>query len=228
MALEAADHLNTPLADVGNLFPTTGPCQHYDIPEQWISPLTYQWVDKTSTTYIETQMLLLTSLTHKWLATFLDKDSLVLTLTNELLQERVTLRQQIESFAPASKSSDVEAEAMYDCCRRVSLVLLAAEKRGVPIHVAAKHVESKPKITKLFRKTDLSGLWGNHKGLLFWVAATCQFATAGQCFPLLCTTLLARLVQELSMSNTCAETAINSLKRLKQFESSCCYLESSK
>lgn len=172
-------------------------------------------------------MLLLTRLVHKWLATFLDKDNHPLALTNELLQKRDALRQNIESFGPAARGFSVEAEAMYECCRRASSVLLAAERRHIPIYAAAKHVEGRPKLTKLFRQTDLANLWGNHRGLLFWVAATCQFATAGQCFPLLCTTLLARLVQELSMSSIYAEIAVNSLKRLKQFDYSCCYIESS-
>ncbi|KAL6886844.1 hypothetical protein GGI43DRAFT_275340 [Trichoderma evansii] len=224
IALEATDHLYTPLKDVEKLFPAIGSCQQNAIPEEWISPITYQQADKSPATHIESQLLLLISLIHKWLLTFLDKDSTVLTLTDEVLRERATLCQRIESFEPATENSSNETEIIYECCRRVSLIFLTVAKRNIPIHVAAKHVQNRPKITKLLRMTDLTGLWGNHKGLLFWVAATVQFATARQCFPLLSTTLLAPLVQELSMSKACAEAAVNSLKRLKTFESLCCGL----
>lgn len=224
IALEATDHLYTPLKDVEKLFPAIGSYQQYAIPEEWTSPITHQQAEKSPATYIEAQMLLLTSLTHKWLSTFLDKDNAVLALTDEVLQERAALRQRIESFEPATENGSSEAELIYECCRRVSLILLDVAKRNIPIHAAAKHVENRPKITKLLRMTNLPRLWGNHKGLLFWVAATVQFATARQCFPLLSTTLLAPLVQQLSMSKECAEAAINSLKRLKRFESLCCCL----
>lgn len=224
IALEAIDHLYTQLEDVEKLFPTIGSCQQYAIPEEWMSPIIYQQADKTPATHVEAQLLLLTSLLNKWLSTFLDKDNGILTLTDEVLQERAALRQRIESFEPATGNGSSETEIIYECCRRISLILLIVAERNIPIHAAAQHVENKPNITKLLRMTDLPGLWGNYKGLLFWVAVTVQFATAKQCFPLLSTTLLAPLVQELSMSTACAEAAVNSLKRLKKFESLCCRL----
>ncbi|KAL7949265.1 hypothetical protein V8C42DRAFT_361842 [Trichoderma barbatum] len=223
IAIEAADFVYAPPADIGTLFPVTGSCQKYTVSEEWVSPLTCQWVEGASTAYNETQMLLLTRLVHKWFATFVDENNDPLTITNNILQRRAKLREEIESFGPAIMNANAEEEAMYECCRQVTSILLVAEKLRIPIYVATNHVESKPKLTKLFHQTNLANLWGRHKGLLFWVAATCQFATTGQCFPLLCTTLFARLVQELSMSNIYAEVAINSLRRLKQFESSYCY-----
>ncbi|KAL7904940.1 hypothetical protein GGI35DRAFT_489480 [Trichoderma velutinum] len=228
IAIEAADCQHTTPPEIEKLFSAITPCQGYIIPEQWISPLTpvtSQWIEKTSTVYIETRMLRLTTLIQKWLATFLDENDQLLHLTEELLRKREDLRKAIEAFAPATLKSNVEEDAMYECCRLVSSMLLAAEKLRIPIRAAAKHVEFKLNLTKSFRQTDLTNLWGKHKGLLFWVAATCQFATASQCFPLLCTTLLARLVQELSMSTIYTEIAISSLKRLKRFESLCCYPE---
>ncbi|KAL6815264.1 hypothetical protein GGI42DRAFT_338618 [Trichoderma sp. SZMC 28013] len=229
IAIEASDYLHTPPSETEKLFPATAPHQRYTVPEQWRSPLTpttSQWPEEPSTLSIEIRMLSLTTLMQKWLATFLDENNQLLPLTRELAQKRTDLREGIESFTPATITSNVEEEAMYECCRLVTSILLAAEKLRIPIHAAAKHVGSKLNLTQSFRQTDLTNLWGRHKGLLFWVAATCQFATASQCSPLLCTTLLARLVQELSMSNLYTEIAIGSLKRLKQFESLCCYQES--
>ena len=168
-------------------------------------------------------MLLLVGLMHGWLATFLHGDSRRTISTNELLEERARLRQRIEHFVPISKASNTEAEAMYECCRWASLILLAVERLSIPIHVAAKHVTINPRLIRRLRMTNLSNLWGIHKGLLFWVAATCQFSTAGQCFPLLCTALFARFIQEIALSDSCSEIAIKPLKRLKQFESLCCY-----
>lgn len=229
MAIGDADCLHTTPPEIKKLFSATTPCQGCTVPEQWISPLTplaSQWQEDSSTVYNESPLMLLTALMQKWLATFLDENDQLLPLTQELLRNRADLREKIETFAPAITKSSVEEEAMYECCRLVTSMLLTAEKLRISIHAASKHVESKINLTNSFRQTDLTNLWGRHKGLLFWVAATCQFATASQCSPLLYTTLLARLVQELSMSNIYTEIALASLKRLKQFESLCCYQES--
>jgi len=224
MAIEAGNPLNTP-GNVGDLFLATGPCENCSLPAEWTSPLTCQWFDETSTTYVETQMLLLAGLMHKWLSTFLDGDSQIKVPTQVLLEERTSLRDRIEGFVPVARTSNMEADAMYESCRWASLVLLAVEKLSVPIHVVAKHVRIRPRLITRLRITDLSNLWGTCKGLLFWVNAICHFATAGQCFPLLCETLFARFVQEVAMSDSCSEIAIKPLRRLKQFESLCCRSE---
>jgi hypothetical protein len=220
--MDAGDHLNTPLTKVEDLFPNTDPCENCSIPSQWISPLTCQWLEEFATIDAEIQMLLLAGLTHRWLATFFDKHGHGLMPTKQLLEERSSLRQTIERFLPMGKVSSMEAEAMYESCRWASLVLLNVEKLRIPIRVAAKHVRIQPRLIRCLRMTNLSNLWCNHKGLLFWVASICQFATAGQCFPLLCTTLYARFVQEIAMTDCCSEIAIKPLKRLKHFESLCC------
>jgi hypothetical protein len=221
-AIEPANPLNTPLEDFGDLFPAAGPCEHCFIPANWISPLTCRWLDQTPETPVESQLLLLTGLTHRWLATFLDGDSHEVMPTQILLEERAKLRQKIVSFPPVAGSSHIESEAMYECCRWASLILLAVEKLRVPVHVAAKHVRIQPRLVRRLRMTDLANLWGIRKGLLFWVAATCHFATFGQCFPLLCTTLFARFTQEIAMLDYCSEIALKPLRRLKEFESLCC------
>jgi hypothetical protein len=167
-------------------------------------------------------MLLLAGLMHSWLSTFLDRDCNVQVVTKESLNERASLRQCIESFTPVSEASKSETEAMYETCRWASLILLEVEMLGIPIYVAAKDVRIPPRIIKRLRMTDLTNLWGRHKGLLFWVAAMCHFATATHGFPLLCSTLFARFSQETAMSDHCSEIAIKPLKRLKLFESICC------
>ena len=137
-------------------------------------------------------------------------------------EERLNLRERIECFLPIPGTSNLEAEAMYESCRWASLMLLEVEKLSVPIYVAAKHVQIRPRLIKRLRMTDLSNLWGIRKGLLFWVAAICHFATAGQCFPLLTTTVFARFAPQMAMLDCCSDVAIKPLRRLKQFESLCC------
>jgi hypothetical protein len=222
MAIEVANHLNAPVPDVGDLFPATNPCENCSIPVYWTSPLTCQWFDKTSGTYVEAQMMLLAELAHRWLATFFDRHIRGLVLNKDLLEERANLRQQMERIMPMARTTNTESEAMYECCRWASLMLLAVEKLSIPIHVAAKHVRIQPRLIRCLRMTDLANLWGIHKGLLFWVASICHFATDGVCFPLLSTTLFARFVHEIAMSDLPSEIAIKPLKRLKQFESLCC------
>jgi len=222
MAIDAVDYLDTPVVYVGDLFPATDLRQASFIPDQWTSPLTCQWLDKSPTTHADAKILLLAGLLHRWLATFLDKENHILVSTEELLEERANLRRKIESFAPAAKNSNAEAEAMYECCRWAGLILLEVEKLSIPIYVAATHVRIKPRLIRRLRMTDLSNLWGIRRGLLLWVTATCQSATAGQCFPLLCTTLFARFVQEIAMSHSCSEIVITPVRRLKLFESLCC------
>jgi len=222
MAIEAANSLSTPFTDVGDLFPATDPCENCCIPAHWISPLTCQWLDEPSDTRVETQVLLLAGITHGWLATFLDRDGHELVPTEDLLEKRASLRHMIVSFMPAPQASNSEADAMYESCRWASLVLLAVEELSIPVYVAAKLVLLRPRLTKRLRTTDLTNLWGIHRGLLFWVLSVCHFATAGQCFPLLCTALLARCTQEMAMLSCCSEISVKPLRRLKLFESLCC------
>ncbi|KAL7933081.1 hypothetical protein V8C35DRAFT_327860 [Trichoderma chlorosporum] len=222
-AVEATSHLYSSPSEIEQQFPVTDLCQGCAVSAHWTSPFSCEWVETTPAADIESQMLLLAGLVHKWLATFFDGNHAVLALTDELLQKRINFRKAIENFAPATMNSNVKEEAMYECCRHVTSVLLASERQRISIHIAAKHLQLRPKITKLFPQTDLTNLWGRHRGLLFWVAVTYQCATASQCFPFLCTALLARLSQELSMSRICAEITVKSLKRLKFFESLCCY-----
>lgn len=166
-------------------------------------------------------MIELVGLMHRWLATFLDADSRVMVPTKELSDERASLRCSIEAFEPMTATSHIEIEAMFECCRWASLILLAVESMSSPIYVVAKQVRMRPRLIRRLRMTDLSNSWGNRRGLLFWVAAVCHFAIAGQCFPLIPTTIFARLSQELAMSDCCTETAIKPLRRLKLFESLC-------
>lgn len=225
MAIEAAYDPTTVLADVENLFPAISPCENCSIPVAWASPLTCKWVENVSTTQIEIRISLFAELMHRWLATFLDGDGCKQVQTERLMEERATLRQQIGRLEPVARISNREGDAMYESCRWASLVLLAVEKQGIPIRVAAKQVRFRPRLVRRLRMTDLSQLWGTRRGLLLWVTAVCYSATAGQCFPLICTTLLARFMQEISMSPYCFEIAVKPLKRLKLFESMCCFPE---
>ena len=223
MNIESANHTTTPLEDIADLFPEAAPCEDCSIPAHWTSPLTCQWLDATASTPVEREMLLLASLMHRWLATFLDRTSNPLVPTEDLLEERASLRQLIEGFLPVAKNRNLEADARYECCRWASLILLAVDKLRIPIYAAAKHVRISPRLTHCLRMTDMAQLWGIRRGLLFWVTAVCHFATVGQCYNLLCTALLARFSQEFAMSH-CVETAIKPLRRLKRFEKLCCQI----
>ncbi|KAI1614707.1 hypothetical protein EDD37DRAFT_410916 [Exophiala viscosa] len=220
-ALEPA-HLNPLLLDDRALFPET--CPHEStIPSIWSSPLASRWYAKTPTTHAEAAMLALEEVVHGWFSTFLDDEDHPSFATQEVSEQRETLREEIVRIVSITKTPETGEEGMYECCRWASLMLLAVEEEGVPIPVAATHhVQIQPRLVRCLRMTDLSDLWGVHKGLLFWVAALCHAASAGQCFPLLCTTLLARFAQAISMSGYCSEMAIKPLRRLKAFEALCC------
>ena len=205
-----------------DLFPATHTHAEPVLPECWISPLTSIWVEKSSPIYFEARMLLLTSLSRKWLATFLDADGNQVMSTISSLKERAELRQDLERFGTLSKDSVSEAGAMYESCRWASLILLSTEKLKIPLHIAPNYVQDKPRVIAHLRKTNVSDLWGSHKGLLLWVSAVCHFSSAGKCLPLLCTTLFARVSQELAMLDCFAEAAIKPLKMLRQFEMICC------
>ena len=225
MAIEAANYPETFFADVEEMFPATRSCKHCAIPADWASPLTCQWPESTFTSHIETRLTSLAKLVHSWLATFLDENCHEVMPTEVILEERATLREILERFEPVATASNSEADAMYESCRWAGLVMLAVEKQSIPIHVAAKHVRIQPRLVRRLRMTDLQHLWGANRGLLFWVTAVCYSATAGQCFPLICTTLFARFTQEIAMSPYCSEIAIKPLRRLKVFESVCIPLE---
>ncbi|KAJ9637085.1 hypothetical protein H2204_005009 [Knufia peltigerae] len=171
LAIDAADHMDTPLANIEDLFPTLDDLKDTPLPAQWTSPLTHQWHCPKPITQPDSEMVTLADLIHCWLATFVDGDGNSLSPTDELLMKRAELRRKAEIHTAAARPPRTELEAI---------------------------------------------------GLLFWVAAICQFSTVGQCFPLLCTTLFARFAQELAMSEDCAQIAVKPLKGLKQFEGLCC------
>jgi hypothetical protein len=221
MAMEPGFYHDTLFAGIEDLCLEPSSCKDPSFPSQWMSPLTYIWNVESSGQHVEASMLLLAKLMHSWLATFLDENNDHRVPNKDLLEERAALRQKVENFVPMARASNIEAESAYESCRWASLVLLAVEKLGIPIHVAAKIVCIQPRLVKRLRMTDLSDLWGARKGLLLWVVAICNFATAGQCFPILCGTLLARFTQVIAMSNYCSEIAIEPMRRLKQFESLC-------
>lgn len=129
MAVEAAEYLHTPVHDVEDLFPSTDPCGNCSIPLQWQSPLTCQFFTEASAPDVETEMLSLAGLMHRWLATFFDKDSCEVTPRYNAQEERAYLRGSIEHFLPIAGASSTEAEAMYESCRWASLTLLAVEER---------------------------------------------------------------------------------------------------
>ena len=222
MAIEATSGPITRLADVEDLFPAVNPCENCFIPHPWTSPLTCLWLHASTTTPPETPMLLLVHLVHRWLTTLLDRNGQGILPSAKLLEERRNLRRRIELFEPAPRDSN-EAEAMYECCRWASLILLTTEELSIPMCVAAKIVRIQPRLVTRLRTTNLSNFWGAHKGLLLWVVAICHVVTVNQCFPLLSTAMMARFAQEMAMSEYCSEIAIKPLKRLKQFESLCCY-----
>ncbi|KAF2672740.1 hypothetical protein BT63DRAFT_135270 [Microthyrium microscopicum] len=225
MALDASNY-DSSSNGIGRLMQAAAPSGSCSIPAEWTSPLTCDWVDRhagsNTETYFESQMLLLASLTHKWFRTFVDEDSREPSPTPELLQERASLRQQIELFPPAAKDSHYEPEAMYECCRWASGLLLAVQRLGLPIKIAKDHSWIQPRLSKRLRMTDLPSLWGRHRGLLFWIISSCHFVTWGTCFPLLMTTMLAKFTQQIAMTDDWHDIAVVPLRRLKLFESICC------
>ena len=208
--------------ELRDLFPATHTHAEPVLPDCWISPLTSIWVEKSSPIYFEARVLLLTDLSRKWLATFLDADGHQVITTISSLKERARLRQRLERFGTVSNESSSEASAMYESCRWASLILLSMEKQKILFQIAPKHVQDQPRVIAHLRKTNLLDLWGSHKGLLLWVIAVCHFSSAGKCLPLLCTTLFARVSQELAMSDCFVEAAIKPLRMLRQFEMICC------
>lgn len=225
MALEAANYQSIASAEVAGLFPLTESCNDCLIPDAWTSPLTPQSVAGTSTAPLGRKILVLARTVQRWFSTFLDGSENVSVPTKQVLQDRRALRQNIESFEPVTAALSPEWEAMYECCRWSSLVMLAVENLSIPIHAAAKQVRIQPRLIRRLRMTDLRNLWGPQRGLLFWVASICHFSTAGQCFPLLGTTIFARITQDIALSNYFSASAIKPLKRLKHFETLCCTQE---
>src|ERR1700744_1898630 len=108
MAMEPAACVKVPCEDSGELFYAATKCEHSLIPDIWVSPLTSRWLYRGSATHLESHMLLLAGLTHRWLATFIDNDDRELTPNKKVLGERESLRLKIEHFAPVTGSSNVE------------------------------------------------------------------------------------------------------------------------
>jgi hypothetical protein len=192
-----------------------------------MSPLTCQiWSNTPATsTAAEKRMMHLAGLTHRWLATFFDEDGYdIKAMSVNSFNQQQSLRCSIEqlTYDETSGLHHSESEAMYESCRWASKVLLTVEQQHVPIYVAAQQVQIQPRLRRRLYMTDLSNLWEDRKGLLFWVVAVCHFAVIGRCYALLTTTLFTAFTHHMALSEYCDEIALQPLRRLKLFENHCC------
>lgn len=188
----------------------------------WTSPLSVQWHDRHARTCLEMPVTALARLTHCWIATFLDRKSQAITLTDAVLQSRLHLRQEIERFIDVDVSITNEQTAVLACCRWATSIMLKVDQAKVPIWKAAQEIPTQPNVVAWLRMTSLRNLWNSKSGYLFWVVSIYHQATAGQCFPLLTTALQAHFAHIMAQSEQYHAIAIVPLSRLFLFERVSC------
>lgn len=187
----------------------------------WDSPLTTKWHDKHARTCLEIPIAALGRLMHSWVATFLDETDKEIVLTESLLRRRRHLRREIERFIDVVVPVKNAEMAMLACCHWATSIMLKVDQYGISICQAAQLTPIRPRLVTCLRLTDLSSLWDNRRGMLFWVVTVCHHATRGQCFPLLTTALQTRFAHVLALSKWYHAMGVTPLSRLCLFERLC-------
>jgi hypothetical protein len=187
----------------------------------WKSPLSIRWHDIHARTCLETPIAALGRLMHSWVATFLDETNREVDPTEMVLRRRLDLRGEIEHFIGVVVPVKNAETAMLACCQWATSIMLKVDRHSIPISKAAQMTRMRPRLVGCLRLTNLSNMWDDRRGMLFWVAAICHRATAGQCFPLLTTALQARFAHVMALSERYHAIGITSLTRLYLFERRC-------
>lgn len=189
--------------------------------DPWTSPFTAEWLDESAETGVETLTDVLGRLMHGWIATFLDKDDEAIESTEQILRQRLWFRHKLCQHMEKDTVRMPEG-AVYASCRWAASLILKAEQLRVSFYVAAQEITMQPRLVKCLRMTDLVNLWGNQRGLLFWVTSVCHLATSEHCYPLLSTGLYAQFAHEMALTEEIYERGLKPLKRLRKFEEICC------
>jgi hypothetical protein len=202
--------------------PRQTPCSdHMDSSDCWRSPLTMRWLDKHARTCLESPVAALGRLMHSWMATFLDQTNKGIRPTENGLRKRFNTRHEIEHFIGVVVPVTNNETAMLACCQWATSVMLEVDQCSIPIWKAAQLRRIQPRLVSCLRMTDLTSLWGDRRGMLFWVVAVCHCATTGHCFPLLTTALQARFAHVMALSEEFHAEGMISLRRLHLFERLC-------
>jgi hypothetical protein len=188
----------------------------------WMSPMTTWWLDQQARTCLETPERALGRMLWSWVATFLLEDGQPCPVTSEVLEKRQCLRREIEHFIGVKIQVKNAQTAMLACCQWAATIMLKVDRHRMSISDAAFDTPIKPRLVTCLRMTDLSSLWDSNRGMLFWVVTICHRATAGRCFPLLSSALLARFAHESALSEHYHDVALIPLSRLDTFESLSC------
>jgi hypothetical protein len=195
------------------------PCTHtgYD----WQSPLTTQWIDVLAGTCLEMPIRALGRMMQKWVTAILNTGEDTRDPTKASLRELSVLRKDLERFLNVRILVSNADTAMLSCCQWAARVMLKVEQQRITIHAAAADTIAHPRLVTCLRMTDLDGLWGANRGMLFWVVCICHRATSRRCFPLLTTGLLSRFAHIVALSQKYRAVALEPVHRLEMFEKLC-------
>lgn len=139
------------------------------------------------------------------------------------LKERRLKQESLQALLtndPVSKQPgfhNCDALSIYKACTLTTRIMLHAEARNLPLSYIADTIPEASELSALLRKTDLTNLWGDYKGLLYWVTIICHVTAPRNQFRLTSTTVLAHSSQVFATSHCLLDAALAPLQMLLRF-----------
>lgn len=129
------------------------------------------------------------------------------------LEHKLSARYQIESFG-----GSIEAFAVYDSCYIAASLMTEASDRSCSLAAAAAFVPRAAELPSILKRTDLIHLWGELRGMLYWVALICHIISRRSRGRKISTFILAHFTQVFaSSSDIPIAAALTPIKELLEY-----------
>lgn len=173
---------------------------------------------RSSCNTVEKHLVILVKGVQNWLITFINpKRGDILGQRYQRLQE---LQALLANESPIYQPSSHQTLPIYNACRLTAKVMLEVEARHISLCYAAEMIPEALMLPELLRQTDFTNLWGDFKGLLYWVATICHITAPRKHCRLTSTTILAHVTHSVSISNCAIEAVVGPIQTLLKFERS--------
>lgn len=173
---------------------------------------------RSSYNVVEKHLLILVQGVQNWLITF------IFPRRRDILGERYQRLQELQALlangSPVNQPSLHQTLPIYNACRLTAKVMLEVEARQLSLCYAAEIIPDALMLPELLRQTDFTNLWGDFKGLLYWVATICHITAPRKHCRLTSTTILAHVTHSVSISNCAIEAVVGPIQTLLKFERS--------
>lgn len=128
------------------------------------------------------------------------------------LEHKLDLKPSVERLSCTDKSL-----AMYEACFIASTVMTEASDRRCSVQAAAEFIPNAAQLPQILKRTDLLHLWGDLRGLLYWVTLVCHIISSNGQERNTSTFILAHFTQAFASSRVSLAAALTPIKELLEY-----------